>query len=72
MYSPKITADWETKIAKIADGKMSEEEFLQEFKEFLKHKVSEVKNTEKKITFQKRKRSERMLSVLWKPYLFLQ
>lgn len=58
LYSPKITADWETKIAKIADGKMSEEEFLQEFKEFLKYKVSEVKNTEKKITFKKEREAK--------------
>ena len=53
LYSPKITADWETKIAKIADGKMREEEFLQEFKMFLKQKVSEVKDAEKKVSFKK-------------------
>lgn len=55
LYSPKITADWETKIAKIADGKMSEAEFMEEFCDFIKRKVQEVKETDTGITFKKEK-----------------
>lgn len=53
LYSPKITADWETKIAKIADGKMTEQEFMDEFTTFIKAKVQEVKTTDTGITFKK-------------------
>lgn len=55
LYSPKITADWETKIAKIADGKMTEEEFMNEFCTFIKSKVKEVKETDTGIVFKKEK-----------------
>lgn len=52
LYSAKITADWETKIAMIADGQLSEQKFLDEFVEFLRQKVTEVKNMEAvEITF---------------------
>ena len=53
LYSPKITADWETKIAKIADGKMTEQEFMDEFCTFIREKVQEVKAAETGITFKK-------------------
>lgn len=53
LYSPKITADWETKIAKIADGKMTEREFMDEFTTFIKAKVQEVKTADTGITFKK-------------------
>ena len=55
LYSPKITADWETKIAKIADGKMSEYEFMDEFVSFIKTKVEEVKIADTGIVFKKEK-----------------
>lgn len=53
LYSPKITADWETKIAKIAEGKMTENEFMDEFCAFIKTKVQEVKTSETGISFKK-------------------
>lgn len=53
LYSPKITADWETKIAKIADGKMTEQEFMEEFITFIQEKVQEVKETDTGIVFKK-------------------
>ena len=55
LYSPKITADWETKIAKIADGSMTEQEFMDEFCTFIRSKVQEVKTTDTGITFKKEK-----------------
>lgn len=55
LYSPKITADWETKIAKIADGKMTEAEFMDEFCAFIEKKVQEVKDADTGITFKKEK-----------------
>lgn len=53
LYSPKITADWETKIAKIAEGKMTEREFMDEFCSFIHAKVQEVKAAETGITFKR-------------------
>ena len=54
LHSPKITADWETKIAMIADGKMSEESFMDDFVGFIKEKVEQVKESEVKVTFEKK------------------
>ena len=51
LYSPKITADWETKIALIAEGKMSETEFMDEFIAFIHDKVREVKEADKGVDF---------------------
>lgn len=51
LYSPKITADWETKIAQIADGKMTEKQFMDEFDVFIKEKVREVKESNTGIVF---------------------
>jgi DNA topoisomerase-3 len=53
LYSPKITADWETKIAAIAEGKSSEADFMQAFKTFINAKVCEVKENETGIVFKK-------------------
>ena len=53
LYSPKITADWETKIAKIVEGKMTECEFMDEFCSFIHAKVQEVKAAETGITFKR-------------------
>lgn len=46
LYSAKITADWETKIAMITEGKLSERQFLDEFIVFLKAKTEEIKKAE--------------------------
>lgn len=46
LYSAKITADWETKIALIAEGKLSEQQFMDEFIVFLKQKTEEIKAAE--------------------------
>lgn len=51
LYSPKITADWENMIAKIADGQITEKEFMESFIEFIKAKVKEVKETDTGIVF---------------------
>lgn len=53
LYSPKITADWETKIAKIAEGNMTEQQFMSEFCTFIKSKVEEVKNDKREIQFKR-------------------
>lgn len=44
LYSPKITADWEEQIAKIVDGKLTENQFMENFKKFIYEKVDMVKN----------------------------
>lgn len=51
LSSPKITAEWETKIARIADGKMDEMEFMSQFKRFIWEKVKEVKEKDVGVTF---------------------
>jgi len=45
LLSPKITADWENKIAGIAKGDASENEFMAEFTAFINKKVEEIKNS---------------------------
>lgn len=44
LSSPKITAEWETKIDHIAKGEMTENQFMGGFEEFIRDKVFEVKN----------------------------
>lgn len=56
LYSPKITADWETKIALIADGKMTERQFMDEFTLFINEKVKEVKEIDTGIVFVSKER----------------
>lgn len=51
LYSPKITADWETKISEIASGRSTEHDFMDEFKKFIHAKVSEVKEADTGIVF---------------------
>lgn len=53
LYSPKITADWETKIARIAEGKMTEKQFMDEFSVFIHEKVRQVKETNSGVAFPK-------------------
>ena len=57
LTSPKITADWETKIAKIAEGKMTEAQFMEEFVLFIQNKVREVKESDAKVVFSKERES---------------
>lgn len=45
LYSPAVTADWETKIAGIVEGIYSEDKFMNEFTDFINKKVNEVKQT---------------------------
>jgi len=35
LYSPKITADWETKISAIVEGENTAEQFMSDFQEFI-------------------------------------
>lgn len=42
LYSPKITADWESQIADIVDGKLSEEDFMNQFGFFIREKLNQV------------------------------
>lgn len=53
LYSPKMTADWETMIADIADGKMTEKQFMDKFHVFLKEKVEQVKKSPKTAEFKR-------------------
>jgi DNA topoisomerase-3 len=46
LYSPKITADWEERIAKIVDGKLSEQDFMNTFESFIHKKIVEVKSND--------------------------
>jgi DNA topoisomerase-3 len=55
LYSPKITADWETKIADIVRGDYTEHQFMQDFILFIKNKVQEVKNSTTAVSFKKEK-----------------
>lgn len=47
LYSAQITADWENKIALIVEGKLTEEQFLNDFIRFLCQKTDEIKAAEK-------------------------
>ncbi len=44
LLSPTMTAEWETKFAKIADGTLNENVFMQEFEDFMKSTVEKYKN----------------------------
>ncbi|MCD7737474.1 MAG: DNA topoisomerase [Lachnospiraceae bacterium] len=57
LYSPRITADWEERIAQIAEGKATEDEFMTEFKEFIVTEVDKVKNAEGNVSFKGEKPS---------------
>lgn len=55
LYSPKITADWETRIAKIVDpdDPYTDYDFMREFEQFITEKVKEVKNNNTEIIYKK-------------------
>jgi DNA topoisomerase-3 len=44
LYSPKITADWESKISAVADGDGRSEEILNDYKKFLDTTFKNAKN----------------------------
>lgn len=51
LYSPMITADWESKIALISEGKMSADTFMSEFEKFIVEKVDEVRESTLEVKF---------------------
>jgi len=53
LYSAGITAKWETKIAQIAEGKSTEDDFMKDFLVFIKEKVQQVKDNKEPISFKK-------------------
>jgi len=57
LYSPKITADWETKIAAIVSGKEKEENVMQEFEAYIRAKTGQVKAMEAEVSFAAEKES---------------
>lgn len=58
LYSPKITADWETKIAEIVGGKENEENVMREFEDYIKAKTQQVKSmTVEGVSFTQEKES---------------
>lgn len=42
LYSPKITADWETMIADIVSGKSTEDDFMKNFSSFIRTALDEL------------------------------
>lgn len=51
LYSPKVTADWETMMAEIVDGTKTEGDFFDHFLPFIQEKVQAIKSTETGVTF---------------------
>ena len=45
LYSPKITADWETRIAAIAEGNSTPDKFMSDFESFINDMIKHTKNT---------------------------
>ncbi len=48
LKSPKLTADWETQLTKIAKGQLKKEQFMKEMVAFSKKSVAEIKSSDKK------------------------
>ncbi|RDW16953.1 DNA topoisomerase III [Oceanobacillus arenosus] len=48
LRSPALTAEWEQKLSRIADGKLSKAKFIAEIKEYTKVAVSEIKGNDDK------------------------
>ena len=57
LYSPKITADWETVFSEIEGGKASEHDFMARFIPFVNDMVSAVKGAEESVIFKKERES---------------
>jgi len=53
LYSPQITATWETMIAEIAAGNKTEHDFMNMFVSAIKDKINEVKTTDTGVLFKK-------------------
>lgn len=51
LYSPKITADWENQIEEIVQGKLTEEQFMSNFKKFINEKIDYAKNHKLNVDF---------------------
>lgn len=43
LLSPTMTAEWETKIAKVAEGTLSDNQFMNEFEDFMRKTVAKYK-----------------------------
>ncbi|WP_067729048.1 DNA topoisomerase III [Oceanobacillus damuensis] len=48
LRSPALTAEWEQKLALIADGKLKKEKFISEIKAYTTAAVNEIKNSDEK------------------------
>ena len=46
LKQPELTADWEMKLAKISKGKMKQEQFMNEIKQYTISILEEIKNSE--------------------------
>jgi DNA topoisomerase-3 len=57
LYSPKITADWETRIAEIVSGKENENAIMQEFETYIKAKTEQIKSMTVEASFAQEKES---------------
>jgi DNA topoisomerase-3 len=55
LYSPKITADWESKFGEIIAGSMTESQFMEEFQGFIREKTDQVRSAEATVSFAKEK-----------------
>lgn len=53
LYSPKITADWETKIAEIVNGKETDTAVMQEFSRYIIAKTEQIKSMATQVSFSK-------------------
>ncbi|MFP7479914.1 DNA topoisomerase III [Terribacillus saccharophilus] len=48
LKSPALTAEWEMKLSAIAEGKLNQQQYISEMKEYAKAVVTEIKNSEHK------------------------
>lgn len=55
LYSPKITADWETRISEIASNKKTEDDVMNEFEKYIKEKTEQIKTMPEKVSFAREK-----------------
>ena len=57
LYSPKITADWESRIAALVEGTVQEEQIMREFEAYIKEKTEQIKASQKEVSFAQEKES---------------
>ncbi|SNZ04246.1 DNA topoisomerase-3 [Terribacillus aidingensis] len=48
LKSPALTAEWEMKLSAIAEGKLKQQQYISEMKQYAKKVVNEIKNSEHK------------------------